>query len=92
MDTLFASPDLLGSNPKAASSPGRFLFRAKCQKPFEPMSSLTRELSCSAPQREYRSPMTQEGRSSLVFTATLFLVAAAWLFFLFAYADVIFRH
>lgn len=36
--------------------------------------------------------MTQERRSGLVFTATLFLVAAAWLFFLFAYAHVIFRH
>jgi hypothetical protein len=36
--------------------------------------------------------MTQERRSGLVFTATLVVVAAAWLFFLFAYADVIFRH
>jgi hypothetical protein len=36
--------------------------------------------------------MTQEGRSTFVFTATLLLVAAAWLFFLFAFADVIFRH
>jgi hypothetical protein len=36
--------------------------------------------------------MTQERRSHIVFTATLAVVAAAWLFFLFAFADVIFRH
>jgi hypothetical protein len=36
--------------------------------------------------------MSQEARSTLVFSATLFLVAAAWLFFLFAFADLIFRH
>jgi hypothetical protein len=36
--------------------------------------------------------MTQERRSKIEFTATLVLVAAAWLFFLFAYADLIFRH
>jgi hypothetical protein len=36
--------------------------------------------------------MTQERRSHIVFTATLAVVAASWLFFLFAFADVIFRH
>jgi hypothetical protein len=36
--------------------------------------------------------MTQDRRSNIVFTAALVLVAAAWLFFLFAYADLIFRH
>jgi hypothetical protein len=35
---------------------------------------------------------TQERRAALVFTATLFVIAAAWLFFLFAYADLMIRH
>jgi hypothetical protein len=51
-----------------------------------------REFSCSGLGPPYRSAMTQERRSKIVFTATLVLVAAAWLFFLFAYADLIFRH
>jgi hypothetical protein len=56
------------------------------------MSSLTLEFSCGVWQGRYRSLMTQERRSGLVFTGTLVFVAAAWLFFLFAFADVIFRH
>jgi hypothetical protein len=35
--------------------------------------------------------MTQERRSGLVFTAALVVVAAGWLWFLFAYADLVFR-
>jgi hypothetical protein len=50
------------------------------------------EFSCREFGRRYRLATTQERRSSLVFTATLVLVAAAWLFFLFAYADLIFKH
>lgn len=34
--------------------------------------------------------MTQERRWSFVFAATLAVVAAAWLWFLLAYADLIF--
>jgi hypothetical protein len=38
----------------------------------------------------YRSLMTQERHWSFVFVATLAVVAAAWLCFLLAYAELIF--
>jgi len=36
--------------------------------------------------------MTQERLSNVVLTAALVVVAAAWLWFLFAYAGLVFRH
>jgi hypothetical protein len=36
--------------------------------------------------------MTQERLSNFVSAVALVIVAAAWLWFLFAYADLIFRH
>src|SRR3954453_18528706 len=56
-----------------------------------PTSTLTSEFRCSVLGPRYRlSMMTPERRFDIVSTATLVLAAAAWLFFLFAYADVIF--
>ena len=48
------------------------------------------EFRCGVPGPRYRLTMTPERRSDIVSTATLVVVAAAWLFFLIAYADVIF--
>jgi hypothetical protein len=39
----------------------------------------------------YGLPMMQERLSNVVLTAALVVVAAAWLWFLLAYADLIFR-
>jgi hypothetical protein len=50
------------------------------------------EFRCGVLWLRYRLPMTQERLSNFVSAVALVVVAAAWLWFLFAYADLIFRH
>jgi hypothetical protein len=54
--------------------------------------SLTSEFCCGAVPSRYRLPMTQERVWNFVSAVALVVVAAAWLWFLFAYAELVFRH
>jgi hypothetical protein len=54
-------------------------------------SSLTSEFRCGVVPSRYRLPMTQGRLSNIVSAVALVVVAAVWLWFLFAYADLILR-
>jgi len=51
-----------------------------------------REFRCDIARSRYRWPMTQERLWNFVSAVALIVVAAVWLWFLFAYAELIFRH
>jgi len=50
------------------------------------------ECHCGAIEPRYRQPMTHERLSSAVLMVGLVVVAAAWLWFLLAFANLIFGH
>src|SRR5437660_1209868 len=88
-DTNLAS-DLLGYLA-AKIAGGLFVWRLQNEH-AAPSFSLTSEFHCGVVRSRYRLPMTQERRWNFVSAVALVVVAAAWLWFLFAYADLIFRH
>ena len=53
---------------------------------------ITSEFHSGGVRSRYRSPMTQDRLWNFISAVGLVVVAAVWLWFLFAYAELIFRH